>query len=162
MKIRTSILSLSAILMVAAIPARINDKDIVDTAVAAGSFKTLVKLVKDAGLVEVLKSEGPFTVLAPTDAAFAKVPKAVLKKLAGDKNLLKSVLTYHVISGKVLSTDLKEGSVKTVQGENVKINLHSGAFFNKSNVVKADIMTSNGVIHVIDSVLLPPTVAAKL
>jgi uncharacterized surface protein with fasciclin (FAS1) repeats len=162
MKIRTSILSLSAILMVAAIPARINDKDIVDTAVAAGSFKTLVKLVKDAGLVEVLKSEGPFTVLAPTDAAFAKVPKAVLKKLAGDKNLLKSVLTYHVISGKVLSTDLKEGSVKTVQGENVKINLHSGAFFNKSKVVKADIMTSNGVIHVIDSVLLPPTVAAKL
>jgi len=162
MKIRTSILSLSAILMVSAIPARLNDKDIVDTAVAAGSFKTLVKLVKDAGLVEVLKSEGPFTVLAPTDKAFAKVPKAVLKKLAGDKNLLKSVLTYHVISGKVLSTDLKEGSVKTVQGENVKINLHGGAFFNKSKVVTADIMTSNGVIHVIDSVLLPPTVAAKL
>ncbi len=162
MKIRTSILSLSAILMVAAIPARTNEKDIVDTAVAAGSFKTLVKLVKDAGLVETLKSEGPFTVLAPTDAAFAKVPKAVLKKLAGNKELLKSVLTYHVISGKVLSTDLKEGSVATVQGEKVKINLHGGAFFNKSKVVKADIMTSNGVIHVIDSVLLPPTVAAKL
>jgi uncharacterized surface protein with fasciclin (FAS1) repeats len=162
MKIRTSILSLSAILMVAAIPARTNEKDIVDTAVAAGSFKTLVKLVKDAGLVETLKSEGPFTVLAPTDAAFAKVPKAVLKKLAGNKALLKSVLTYHVISGKVLSTDLKEGSVATVQGEKVKINLHGGAFFNKSKVVKADILTSNGVIHVIDSVLLPPTVAAKL
>lgn len=162
MKIRTSILSLSAILMVAAIPARTNEKDIVDTAVAAGSFKTLVKLVKDAGLVETLKSEGPFTVLAPTDAAFAKVPKAVLKKLAGNKHLLKDVLTYHVISGKVLSTDLKEGGVKTVQGENVKINLHGGAFFNKSKVVKADIMTSNGVIHVIDSVLLPPSVAAKL
>lgn len=162
MKIRTSILSLSAILMVAAIPARTNEKDIVDTAVAAGSFKTLVKLVKDAGLVETLKSEGPFTVLAPTDAAFAKVPKAVLKKLAGNKELLKSVLTYHVISGKVLSTDLKEGSVATVQGEKVKINLHGGAFFNKSKVVKADIMTSNGVIHVIDSVLLPPSVAAKL
>ncbi|MEI7577035.1 MAG: fasciclin domain-containing protein [Armatimonadota bacterium] len=162
MKIRTSILSLSAILMVAAIPARTNEKDIVDTAVAAGSFKTLVKLVKDAGLVETLKSAGPFTVLAPTDAAFAKVPKAVLKKLAGNKELLKSVLTYHVISGKVLSTDLKEGSVKTVQGESVKINLHGGAFFNKSKVVKADIMTSNGVIHVIDSVLLPPSVAAKL
>lgn len=148
--------------MVAAIPARTNEKDIVDTAVAAGSFKTLVKLVKDAGLVETLKSEGPFTVLAPTDAAFAKVPKAVLKKLAGNKELLKSVLTYHVISGKVLSTDLKEGSVATVQGEKVKINLHGGAFFNKSKVVKADIMTSNGVIHVIDSVLLPPSVAAKL
>lgn len=162
MKIRTSILSLSAILMVAAIPARTNEKDIVDTAVAAGSFKTLVKLVKDAGLVETLKSAGPFTVLAPTDAAFAKVPKAVLKKLAGNKELLKSVLTYHVISGKVLSTDLKEGSVATVQGEKVKINLHGGAFFNKSKVVKADIMTSNGVIHVIDSVLLPPSVAAKL
>ena len=162
MKIRTSILSLSAILMVAAIPARTNEKDIVDTAVAAGSFKTLVKLVKDAGLVETLKSEGPFTVLAPTDAAFAKVPKAVLKKLAGNKELLKSVLTYHVISGEVLSTDLKEGSVATVQGEKVKINLHGGAFFNKSKVVKADIMTRNGVIHVIDSVLLPPTVAAKL
>lgn len=162
MKIRTSILSLSAILMVAAIPARVQEKDIVDTAVAAGSFKTLVKLVKDAGLVETLKSAGPFTVLAPTDAAFAKVPKAVLKKLAGNKELLKSVLTYHVISGKVLSTDLKEGSVATVQGEKVKINLHGGAFFNKSKVVKADIMTSNGVIHVIDSVLLPPSVAAKL
>ena len=162
MKIRTSILSLAAILLVAAIPARTNEKDIVDTAVAAGSFKTLVKLVKDAGLVETLKSEGPFTVLAPTDEAFAKVPKAVLKKLAGNKALLKSVLTYHVISGKVLSTDLKEGSVATVQGEKVKINLHGGAFFNKSKVVKADIMTSNGVIHVIDSVLLPPTVAAKL
>ena len=162
MKIRTSILSLSAILLVAAIPARTNEKDIVDTAVAAGSFKTLVKLVKDAGLVETLKSEGPFTVLAPTDEAFAKVPKAVLKKLAGNKALLKSVLTYHVISGKVLSTDLKEGSVATVQGEKVKINLHGGAFVNKSKVVKADIMTSNGVIHVIDSVLLPPTVAAKL
>lgn len=162
MKIRTSILSLTAILLVAAIPARTNEKDIVDTAVAAGSFKTLVKLVKDAGLVETLKSEGPFTVLAPTDEAFAKVPKAVLKKLAGNKALLKSVLTYHVISGKVLSTDLKEGSVATVQGEKVKINLHGGAFFNKSKVVKADIMTSNGVIHVIDSVLLPPTVAAKL
>jgi uncharacterized surface protein with fasciclin (FAS1) repeats len=162
MKIRTSVLSLSAILLVAAIPARTNEKDIVDTAVAAGSFKTLVKLVKDAGLVETLKSEGPFTVLAPTDEAFAKVPKAVLKKLAGNKALLKSVLTYHVISGKVLSTDLKEGSVATVQGEKVKINLHGGAFFNKSKVVKADIMTSNGVIHVIDSVLLPPTVAAKL
>lgn len=136
-------------------PAKLEEKDIVDTAVSAGSFKTLVKLVTAAGLVDTLKGDGPFTVLAPNDAAFAKLPKPLVTKLLGDKKLLTKVLTYHVISGKVLSTDLKAGKVKTLQGSNVVVNLKHGAFFNKSKVVKADILCTNGVIHVIDTVLMP-------
>lgn len=159
MKIRNIIVSLTVLSMAAFVPAKLEEKDIVDTAVAAGSFKTLVKLVSDAGLVETLKGEGPFTVLAPTDAAFAKVPKKVLAALGKDKALLTKVLTYHVIAGKVMSTDLKAGNVKTVQGEEVKVSLKGGAKFNGAKVAKADIVTSNGVIHVIDSVILPPTVA---
>lgn len=159
MKIRNIIVSLTVLSMAAFVPAKLEEKDIVDTAVAAGSFKTLVKLVSDAGLVETLKGEGPFTVLAPTDAAFAKVPKKVLAALGKDKALLTKVLTYHVIAGKVMSTDLKAGNVKTVQGEEVKVSLKGGAKFNGAKVTKADIVTSNGVIHVIDSVILPPTVA---
>ena len=137
-------------------PAKLEEKDIVDTAVSAGSFKTLVKLVTAAGLVDTLKGEGPFTVLAPTDAAFAKLPKALVTKLLGDKKLLTKVLTYHVISGKVLSTDLKAGMVKTLEGSKVTVGLKHGAMFNKSKVVKADILCTNGVIHVIDTVLMPP------
>lgn len=159
MKIRTSILSLSVVAMAAFVPARTSEKDIVDTAVAAGSFKTLAKLVTDAGLVDTLKGAGPFTVLAPTDAAFAKVPKKVLAALGADKALLTKVLTYHVISGNVMAKDLKAGNVKTVQGENVKVSLKGGAKFNNAKVAKADIKCSNGVIHVIDSVILPPSVA---
>ncbi len=138
------------------------EMDIVDTAVAAGQFKTLTKLVGAAGLVDVLKGTGPFTVLAPTDAAFAKLPKALLKKVGSDKELLKKVLTYHVIAGKVMSSDLKEHLMaKTVEGENVTVTLKGGAKFNKSKVLKADILASNGVIHVIDTVLLPPSLTAK-
>jgi len=138
--------------------------DIVDTAVAAGSFKTLVSLVKEAGLVDTLKSAGPFTVFAPTDAAFAKLPKALVQKLVGDKKLLTQVLTYHVLAGKVLSTDLKDGLMaKTVQGECIRVGIHGKqGRFNKSGLVKADIGTSNGVIHVIDTVLLPPTIAKAI
>ena len=162
MKIRNIILSLSVLSIAAFVPARLEDKDIVDTAVSAGSFKTLATLVTKAGLIETLKGDGPFTVLAPTDAAFKKLPKALVDKLVGDKKLLTSVLTYHVISGKVLAHDLKNGNVKTVQGENVKVSLKSGAMFNNSKVSKADIICSNGVIHVIDTVLLPPSVAKMI
>jgi uncharacterized surface protein with fasciclin (FAS1) repeats len=154
---RKSILAVLAASVAVISPAKAGEMDIVDTAVKAGSFKTLAKLVTDAGLVDTLKGEGPFTVLAPTDAAFAKVPKPLLGKLAADKKLLTKVLTYHVIAGKVMSTDLKAGDVKTVAGENVKVSLKGGAKFNQAKVAKADIVCSNGVIHVIDAVILPPS-----
>jgi uncharacterized surface protein with fasciclin (FAS1) repeats len=159
-----AILSVAALaLSVSAFAKAPQEKDIVDTAVSAGKFTTLVKLVQAAGLVDTLKSAGPFTVLAPTDAAFAKLPKALVEKIVGDKKLLTSILTYHVISGKVLSTDLKNGmKAKTVQGEEVKVNLKKGVKFNKSTVVIADVMATNGVIHAIDTVLLPPSVAKAL
>lgn len=138
--------------------------DIVDTAVGAGNFKTLTKLVTDAGLVDVLRGSGPFTVFAPTDAAFAKVPKATLDKLSKDKELLKKVLTYHVVAGQVLAKDVvKLNKAKTVEGSNIKIAVVNGkVVLNKnSTVVTADVMASNGVIHVIDSVLLPPAKTKK-
>ena len=130
-------------------------KDIVDTAVAAGNFKTLVVALKAAGLVPTLKGKGPFTVFAPTDEAFAKIPKADLDALLKDKAKLKAVLTYHVVSGKVMSTDLKAGNVKTVQGSNVMVSLTDGAMVNDAKVVAADVAADNGVIHAIDTVLMP-------
>ena len=159
MKIRNTILALSVLSLAAFVPAKVGEKDIVDTAVAAGSFKTLAKLVTAAGLVDTLKGTGPFTVLAPTDAAFAKVPKKILDILGKDKALLTKVLTYHVISGNVMAKDLKAGKVKTVQGEEVTVSLKGGASFNGAKVSTADIKCTNGVIHVIDSVILPPSVA---
>lgn len=130
--------------------------DIVDTAIAAGSFKTLVSLVQKAGLVDTLKSAGPFTVFAPTDEAFAKVPKATLDMLAANPDKLKAVLTYHVVGGKVMAADVKTGAVKTVNGQSAQLNASGGKVtIDKANVVKADIVTDNGVIHVIDSVILP-------
>jgi len=115
-------------------------------------------------LVDTLKGSGPFTVLAPSDAAFAKLPKALVAKIVGDKKLLTSILTYHVIAGKVLSTDLKNGlKAKTVQGEEVTVMIKGKTVtFNKSKVSAADIMASNGVIHVIDTVLVPPTILKAL
>lgn len=131
-------------------------KDIVDTAVAAGSFNTLVTAVKAAGLVETLKGAGPFTVFAPTDEAFAKLPKGTLEALLADKAKLTQVLTYHVVPGKVMAADVvKLTSAKTVQGQEVKISTEGGVKVDAANVVKTDIVTSNGVIHVIDSVILP-------
>ncbi len=131
-------------------------KDIVDTAVAAGSFNTLVTAVKAAGLVDTLKGPGPFTVFAPTDEAFAKLPKGTLEALLADKAKLTQVLTYHVVPGKVMAADVvKLTSAKTVQGQEVKISTEGGVKVNAANVVKTDIVTSNGVIHVIDSVILP-------
>ena len=136
-------------------------KDIVDTAVEAGSFKTLVAAVQAAGLVETLKSPGPFTVFAPTDEAFAKLPKGTVEALLKDVPKLKNILLYHVVSGKVMAADVaKLKTAKTVQGQEVKVDaskwhLHKNVKINDANVVKADIGTSNGVIHVIDKVILP-------
>jgi uncharacterized surface protein with fasciclin (FAS1) repeats len=132
--------------------------DIVDTAVAAGSFNTLVAAVKAAGLVETLKGAGPFTVFAPTNEAFAKLPAGTVEMLLKpeNKDKLVKILTYHVVAGKVPASEVvKLKSAKTVQGTNVKINAKNGLMINNANVVKADIMTSNGIIHIIDTVLLP-------
>ena len=129
--------------------------DIVDTAVAAGNFKTLVTALKAAGLVDTLKGPGPFTVFAPTDEAFAKIPKADLDKLLANKAKLKSVLTYHVVPGKVMSTDIKPGKVKSVQGAQLTISKAGGVRVDKAKVVAADVAADNGVIHAIDTVLMP-------
>ena len=133
----------------------VNAKDIVDTAVASGNFKTLAAALKAGDLISTLKGKGPFTVFAPTDEAFAKIPKADLDALLKDKAKLKAVLTYHVVSGKVMSTDLKAGNVKTVQGSNVMITTTGGAMVNDAKVVAADVAADNGVIHAIDTVLTP-------
>jgi len=133
----------------------VNAKDIVDTALAAGNFKTLSAALKAADLVPTLKGKGPFTVFAPTDAAFAKIPKSDLDALLKDKARLQAVLTYHVVSGKVLSTDLKPGNVKTVHGSNVMVSTVGGAMVNDAKVVAADVAADNGVIHAIDTVLMP-------
>jgi uncharacterized surface protein with fasciclin (FAS1) repeats len=130
-------------------------KDIVDVAVGAGNFKTLVAAVQAAGLVDTLKSPGPFTVFAPTDAAFAKIPKATLDALLADKAKLTAVLTYHVVPGKVMAKDVKAGKVKTVQGGELTITTTGGVKVDGANVVTTDIAASNGVIHVIDTVVLP-------
>jgi uncharacterized surface protein with fasciclin (FAS1) repeats len=133
-------------------------KDIVDTAVGAGQFKTLVTAVKAAELVETLKGKGPFTVFAPTDEAFAKIPKGKLEALLKDKKALAGVLTYHVVAGKVMAADVvKLDSAKTVQGKSVDIVVKDGTVtINGAKVMKTDIICKNGVIHVIDAVLMPP------
>ena len=130
-------------------------KDIVDTAVAAGNFKTLAAALTAAGLVDTLKGKGPFTVFAPTDAAFAKIPKADLDALLADKAKLTSVLTYHVVAGKVMASDVKAGKVKTVQGSDLSVATAAGVMVDNAKVTATDIVADNGVIHVIDSVLLP-------
>ena len=132
-------------------------KTIVQTAVAAGQFTTLVKLVKAAGLAGTLSKPGPYTVFAPTDAAFKKVPKATLAALAKDKAKLRAVLLYHVVKGKVTAAEaMKLRSAKTVEGKSVAIRVSGGkVIVGGATVVKADVMASNGVIHVIDKVLIP-------
>lgn len=130
--------------------------DIVDTAKSAGSFNTLVTAVQAAGLVDTLKGPGPFTVFAPTDEAFAKIPKAKLDALLKDKAALTKVLTYHVVAGKVMAADVKPGNVKTVEGSNLKVTVAGGKVkVDNANVVKTDIAADNGVIHVIDTVVMP-------
>ena len=130
-------------------------KDVVDTAVAAGQFKTLATALQAAGLVETLKGKGPFTVFAPTDEAFAKIPKADLDALLKDKAKLTAVLTYHVVPGKVMAKDVKAGKVKTVQGSELTVATMGGVTVDNAKVIKTDIAASNGVIHVIDTVVLP-------
>jgi uncharacterized surface protein with fasciclin (FAS1) repeats len=130
-------------------------QDIVDVAVKAGSFKTLVAAVQAAGLVDTLKSPGPFTVFAPTDEAFAKIPKTTLDALLKDKAALTKILTYHVVSGKVMAADVKAGMVKTVQGQDITLATMGGVTVNGAKVVAADVAASNGVIHAIDTVIMP-------
>ncbi|GIU79323.1 MAG: hypothetical protein KatS3mg005_2561 [Bryobacteraceae bacterium] len=142
-----------AIFAITAAPAA----DIVDTAVSAGSFNTLVKAVKAAGLVDTLKGPGPFTVFAPTDEAFAKLPAGTLESLIANPEQLKKVLTYHVVAGKVMASDVvKLKEAKTVQGSAAKIKVSGGeVMIDNAKVVKTDIICDNGVIHVIDTVILP-------
>jgi uncharacterized surface protein with fasciclin (FAS1) repeats len=130
-------------------------KDIVDTAVGAGNFKTLATALTAAGLIDTLKGPGPFTVFAPTDAAFAKVPKADLDALLADKAKLTAVLTYHVVPGKVMAKDVKAGKVKTVQGSEITVATAGGVTVDGAKVTATDIVADNGVIHVIDSVIIP-------
>ena len=133
-------------------------KDIVDTAVGAGSFGTLVAAVQAAGLVDTLKGDGPFTVFAPTDEAFAALPAGTVEDLLKPENIetLTAILTYHVVPGKVMSGDLSDDmSAATVQGSEVMIDLDNGVMVNDATVVSADIEASNGVIHVIDKVIMP-------
>lgn len=134
-----------------------HDQDIVDVAVEAGSFTTLVQAVEAAGLVETLKGEGPFTVFAPTDEAFAAIPEDVLNDLLADTEALTAVLTYHVVPGKVMAADVVGlESAETVQGQSVTITTMNGSvMIDGATVVQADIEASNGVIHVIDAVILP-------
>lgn len=142
-----------------AVTARASAADIVDTAVAAGKFKTLVAALKAADLVDTLKGPGPFTVFAPTDAAFAKLPPGTVESLLKPENKakLQSILTYHVVAGKVMSQEVvKLNSATTVEGHSVAIKtMNGGVMVNNARVVKADIAASNGVIHVIDTVLMP-------
>ena len=134
-----------------------HSKDIVDTAVEAGTFNTLVAAVTAAGLVDTLKGEGPFTVFAPTDDAFAALPEGTVDALLNDIPTLTSILTYHVVAGKVMSTDLSDGmTAGTVNGADITISTMDGVQVNGATVTAADIETSNGVIHVIDAVILPP------
>lgn len=134
-------------------------KDIVDTAASAGQFNTLVAAVKAAGLVETLKGEGPFTVFAPTDAAFAKLPEGTVETLLKpeNKDKLVAVLTYHVVPGKIMAADIagKAAMVETVQGGKLDVNAVDGVKVDQATVVTADVEASNGVIHVIDEVLMP-------
>ncbi len=146
-------LLMASALAVAALGAQA--KDIVDTAVAAGNFKTLATALGAAGLVDTLKGKGPFTVFAPTDAAFAKVPKADLDALLADKAKLTAVLTYHVVPGTVMAKDVKAGKVKTVQGGEITVATTGGVTVDGAKVSATDIVADNGVIHVIDSVIMP-------
>jgi uncharacterized surface protein with fasciclin (FAS1) repeats len=156
--IRRTFLALAASTAMA-FPAYAADKDIVDTAVDAGSFTTLAAALGAAGLVETLKGEGPFTVFAPTDEAFAALPEGTVEDLLKpeNKDKLAAILTYHVVAGKVMSTDLSDGMMApTVEGSDVTITTEGGVMVNDATVTTADIEASNGVIHVIDTVLMPP------
>jgi len=154
------LIAIAALVMSASVFAGGMKKDIVDTAAGAGDFNTLVAAVKAAGLVETLKGDGPFTVFAPTDAAFAALPDGTVEDLLKpeNKDKLTAILTYHVVAGKVMAGDIAAGDsmAASVQGQDLMIKAGDGVMINDSTVTTADIDTSNGVIHVIDKVLLPP------
>ncbi|MCU9838366.1 fasciclin domain-containing protein [Ruegeria sp. WL0004] len=155
---KSALATVAAVLFASSAGAGGNAKDIVDTAVGAGSFSTLVAAVQAAGLVDTLKGDGPFTVFAPTDEAFAALPAGTVENLLKpeNKDQLIAVLTYHVVPGKVMSTDLSDDmTATTVQGGSVTIDLDNGVMVNNATVSAADIEASNGVIHVIDKVILP-------
>jgi uncharacterized surface protein with fasciclin (FAS1) repeats len=158
MKILKTLL-VAAVMALPMTAARAETKDIVDVAVGAGTFNTLVTAVKAAGLVETLKGAGPFTVFAPTDAAFAKLPKGTLEDLLKPENKAKlaKILTYHVVPGKIMAGDItgKKTSVKSVEGSSLDVNAMDGVKVNDAKVVTADVAASNGVIHVIDTVVMP-------
>ena len=157
--IRRTFIALTAAASFLAAPAFAQDMDIVDTAVGAGTFTTLVAAVTAAGLVDTLKGEGPFTVFAPSDAAFAALPAGTVEDLLKpeNKDKLTALLTYHVIAGKVMAADLTEGmKAATVNGAEVTITLDGGAKVNGATISTADIAATNGVIHVIDAVIMPP------
>ncbi|MEL6642288.1 MAG: fasciclin domain-containing protein [Pseudomonadota bacterium] len=156
--LRNTLAALAATTVLAAPAFAMDKKDIVDTAVEAGSFETLVAAVQAAGLVETLKGEGPFTVFAPTDEAFAALPEGTVENLLLPENIdtLTAILTYHVVPGKVMSGDLTDGmEAATVEGSEVTIMTEGGVTVEGASVVTADIETANGVIHVIDQVILP-------
>jgi uncharacterized surface protein with fasciclin (FAS1) repeats len=157
--IKRTFVALAVAAVATTIPANAQQKDIVDTAVGAGSFKTLAAALQAAGLVETLKGDGPFTVFAPTDEAFAKLPAGTVENLLKPENKekLKAILTYHVVAGKVMAADVvKLKTAKTVQGTTVDISTTGGKVkVDNANVVKTDIAASNGVIHVIDTVIMP-------
>jgi uncharacterized surface protein with fasciclin (FAS1) repeats len=145
-----------AVLLVGPAGSYAADKDIVDTAIAAGKFNTLATALTEAGLVSTLKGPGPFTVFAPTDEAFAKLPPGTLEALLKDKAKLTEVLTYHVVSGRMTATDVaKLQEATTVQGGQIRIDTTGGVTVNDARVITTDVMASNGVIHVIDRVILP-------
>jgi uncharacterized surface protein with fasciclin (FAS1) repeats len=162
MKLAAATLAITSSLLAFAAPARAAD-DIVDTAAKAGSFKTLVAAVQAAGLVETLKGKGPFTVFAPTDEAFAKLPKGTVETLLKPENKkkLSAILTYHVVPGRydaarITSAKAKQFGLKSVQGSNIAVDLRSGVKVSRANVVTTDVAASNGIIHVIDRVIMPP------
>ena len=154
----TAGLAVAAAFVASPASAQMMENDIVDVAVEAGSFSTLAAALEAAGLVDVLKGEGPFTVFAPTDEAFAKLPEGTVEALLADKEKLTAILTYHVVPGKVMASDVVNLSeATTVNGAPVKIMVHGGSvMINDATVTATDISASNGVIHVIDTVILPP------
>lgn len=161
MNIRTTLLSAAGAAIIASGVAYAQaNKDIVDTAVEAGTFNTLVAAVQAAGLVDVLKGEGPFTVFAPTDEAFAALPEGTVDTLLMPENIdtLVAVLTYHVVAGQVMSADIAGQmlDVETLNGATIHVDASNGVTINGANVIAADVLATNGVIHVIDAVLLPP------
>ena len=155
---KTLLSAAAAIAMTTSAFAAGHAKDIVDTAAAAGDFGTLLAAAEATGLVETLKGDGPFTIFAPTDAAFAALPEGTVEELLKPENkeMLASILTYHVIAGKVMSTDLTDDmEAATVNGDTVMIDLDNGVMVDGANVTAADIEATNGVIHVIDAVIMP-------